>query len=733
MIKVIIKEIMLTAGLNIEAWNEIFRKNPNGRSISNSSISNWRQGKQKMGKHYIKIFIESLCEQEELRIFESAIRKRVMEFLKIKQYQKLYWDLNRMSYKEFLIYVLQELNWDNMCKCDYSWNEIPLAVLMDLCVQKARALYDKLQIWVEKENEGLLLTYKHGNGEKYKVIVGFLLGDKEIKQKCVSISAAPYLIKYLFVTQDVSDELYLEMLEKNNTFILKIDFYDLEDVKVLENYIVENHSMLDEQSWHFMNLIAELVLRKISEMNHVILKEILYSKFDCRKVDQQFFASNEGIWRYRYPVRRALAFEEKLIKQKIRMAAKGGRSELQILDIDLTDGLLGIRCSFGAGNVTNVGVSLRGLKTVKNIIQRYNEEKGAENEGIYNVNCAYLRLDTMKIIGAKVPEKGYDLIILGLGGGSYIPDLDGFLRQLSMWLKNGKKDRNDEGVILLSVFNRDALCFSASQAKMDFKYDYGCFRHVEDEWLLPAKLYGYKEICRMAMKHYDLLERYSYPTVLSVVSENYQKEILEKLKEIDKDYAYGDMESANRGLFHTLFLKKIYLEEVSQSYFDIKKYISEQDIVLQTIQHEEITSRSKMVRELNRHDILAGDNFIKTVVVIDERYDILVFCLLPLYKKFKKEWLKTWYDKEKIEMVRRTIRLCTENELREMGLTSGSVSPFSYPVISKIEQKHLICDEEIKYSTFQTLYTYSGDLEITYKIGKDSFLSFLKMNNVVFI
>lgn len=717
-----------------EKWRKLFHEH--GGFVSSSTVSEWRNGKRNMRSYNKQIFIDILCEDKMIE-HEEKIRKEIITFLKIGQMHEVYWQLEKMDYRNFLEYILSKEALDGLIDLSYNWDRVPEEQLVKMCVSKAEKLHDNLQFRINEDNNRLMIKYVHQGIHNYTVIARIMLGDKSaenIEEECLFLSEKYGVdcLKYIFVSADVTDEIYNDMLIKYDAYILKIDFYDVNNVEILENYIFKHNINLDNNTKYFMNALAEVIIHKICDMNLIVLKQILCEKFDYGKVSESFFKDNAGVWMYNYPVRRALAFEEKLIKQKFRAAAKQGKSKLNILDISISGGLLGMRCSFGAGKVTCVDISFQGIMAQKRIVDKYNEVKSSVNDGIENIEFSLMRIDTMKILEDLIPENGYDLIIIGLGAGSYIRDLDAFLRQVGGWLKCGKKDA-DEGLILLSVFNKEALCFNSSHAKMDFKYNYGNFRHIGDEWSLAAMLYTYKEISRMALKYYELIERYSYPTVLSVISDNYNKEILDKLKEIDKYYAKGDKDTANRGLFHTLMLKKPYLDKVPQCYLDIKKFLSENDMVVKTIEHEEITSKAHMVRELNKHNILAGDNFIKTIVLYDEKNNFLIYFLLPLNKKLKKDCLKSWYKQKEIEFTMTRLRFCVESELKNMGLMTGSLSPFSYSVIETSENKYILCDKEVDNSAFETLYTYSSNLEVTFEISKDGFMSYLKSNNAEFV
>ena len=311
----VVKSIMECVGFSIGKWKQLFERYEEGGSVSISTISCWRQGKQCMGVHYRNIFICILCEQEELKPYEEEIRHCVMSDLKIAMYLDSYWTLKDMEYKNFLEYILYKLRVDDIRYDEYNWENISVSVLLKLCVDKAKRIKQKINI---KENgEELQLEYVHDENQKYNVYVGFCIqseGDGNIQKKCDELECTNNgVLRYLVVAQDVSDELYRQMLEKHHVYLLKVDFYDINQVEVVNNFIANIYPVQDEKTLYFMNALADVVLDKIFKMNYIVLKEILSQNYNYKKVNEHFFESNAGLWMYQYPMRRALAFEEKRI------------------------------------------------------------------------------------------------------------------------------------------------------------------------------------------------------------------------------------------------------------------------------------------------------------------------------------------------------------------------------------------------------------------------------------
>lgn len=737
LIKSVVQSIFKAVPLTEQQWRQKIIIDNTRPSIS--SISTWKNGSVTMREYYRKAFVTALVSDTDLAAYEDYIRETVVRNLGIPQYRQSYYILANKSYEKFLNYVLFYITLEFIQNKKYDWSEISVSALLKLAAVKVGILSNDIRFTAkmqEDPEETLVLSYRkviHREMIDCKVSVRIFFekcSSKEFELFCQRFhnDCSESVVNILFVTDEVTDEVYFKAIKDYHILIRQIDSFDVDAVDSYRSYVPSVSECQGEEMTHFLNRIAEVIMKKICEMNHLILKEILCRYYDFTKVGKGYFTSNAGIWEYRYPIRRALAFEEDFLTNRLKEAAQRGYGKsLELLDINLTGALYGLRLSSRLKRVTCVDLADGSVRSVDRIIEKYNEEKEPFNEGIQNVQTGYLRMDNLNIIGVKMPENGFDMIVIGLGGASYINDLSGFLRKISGWLKM-------DGTLFISVYNQDALCrYSDQLENMDFTYNGYYFRHQGGQWHLPAILYPYSGIYNTVLNHYDIEESYSYPTMLSLISAGQDDRLLEKLKEIDKKYTRNVQCGSDSGMFNMICARGYDKSGILQNYKVIRSYLTEQKIAVTCIRHEEITSRDIMLRALNSKGIVIVGNFVKTILIYDKKNKIYFFMIFPLEKKFSRKILKQWYDKHpEYMMASNKIKFCSEKELKEFGLTSGSLSPFAYPVIREMElagvrpNMILLYDQIFETAKFKDIFTYSGNLGMTYKLPLSDFLEYLK-------
>lgn len=747
--KLIVSSIFNATPLTLQTWRA--KLSIDGCNPVPSTISDWKNRKTVMRCGNREVFIKCLLNDEDLRKYETTIREKVIADLKIPPYRGSYVALIKKDYKDFLNYVLLEITPEFIEEKTYQWDNVSTPDILSLIHKKIHLLRSDLRFTSEfnkTTDNSLILIYKknimHTVYEcrvHVHVFLKSLSADDLINfcQQCYKANSQR-LTTLLFVTSDVPDSVYLKALQEYRTFLIKIDAFDIDAIDSFKSYIPVISSDAKESMMSFLNRIAEVTLQKILRMHHIILKEIISRNYDFEKVNVQYFRSNAGVWDYKYPIRRALAFEENLMDRMLKVSAKKGYGKtMELLDINLTGGLYGLRLSSRVKRVTCVDFTTSSLETTSKIIEKYNQEKGTLNEGIQNIRAGYLRLDTLNILGIEVPTGGYDIIMLGLGGGSYIEDLPRFIRKISTWLKS-------DGILFLSVYNKNALCrYSDQLDNMDFTYDGHYFRHQGSHWHLPVRLYSYQEIYNIVLNHFDIEESYSYPTILSTVSSSQNTLVLDKLKEVDKIYARNGNWTSDNGMFNMICAKNYDKAKITDCYKETREYLSQHKLPIESIHHEYISSVDSMYRALYNQRVIIVGNFMKVVLLHDknntneqnaEQNELYFFIILPLEQKVDKSNLESWYEAiQKRKMVKSKLTFCTEIELKELGLASGSISPFSYPIIKNaapFDKKitmHLFYDSSLLNADYKDIYTYSGSLNTTYCIPTNEFLDYLKSEN----
>lgn len=756
----VIRIICKVLPLTIDKWIMKFENFSNKQmKPSRSSVSAWMNGMREMEMDYKELIIKILINDTTLLDKEKKIRESIYERFGIQKWYRVFTKLSNMSYEEFLQYMILNPDTKKIHMGEIDWKQVDNAAIMNLLeekINKSDRRYNINAKW-NLERSILLLTYPYyvnGKNKEYTVSIYFCKGNV-INRFCKENiwRDEDNVLSIIFVTKDVKNKEYLDILRQYSTMLISVDAFDLQGIDKYSSY-VRNNKWTETQEV-FFNKMAEFMLKRILEQNYIVLKEILSRNYNKDNLGERYFVSNAGVWEYKYPVRCALDFEKNLIinvakdiiKKKlaaevakdemkdnsIQETAKDGTRKpnpLRILDINLTGGMYGLRLNRFAKQVTCVDTTPGCLKKIEEIIKGYNNGILETEIEIANVITGYIRPDNFTVLKGTTKNKQYELIILGLGSASFIDNLSSFLRRISSLL-------TDDGKIVISVYNRNALCKNSLNIEnMDFIYEEDNVHYRDASWGLYAKNYTCQDIRDIVSKQHVIEKMYSYPTISSVVSNQQDSRILDNLRKIDIYYAENAESTTTngQGMYNIVCASKLDQKGIIQCFNDAQLYIRNQEIDVTEIDHQEIYSRQAMYKLLRDKNIILNKNFVKSVLVYDKRNRICFWVFLWLEDSFDKNFLISWYEKNNTEheFSVKHIKLYREYQLSELKLASGSISPFAYPSVKEIienERKEkiiLLYNKEIEKSTERYLYSYSGNLRKTLKMKKSSFIKYIK-------
>lgn len=734
----LLQVVWSSVDFTLQQW-AVKLKTEDGRIPSVSSVSEWKRGEREMGAEYRHVFVRSLICDPDILQYQSQIRNNMMEELGLTSYHKIYFQLQQMNYDEFLNYVLHEMKPDDIQNKLICWNQLKIPDVLELMEKKInltsdsngrKARYPAIDRKGKDIRQSLSVLYSKVIGEhekEYMVMVSLVLDGKlnAFFRKWEGHNT-DNLMHIVFITEGISDFQYQKYLRQNQAIVVTIDGYDIESLKHYEMFVPGIQMDEDDEKFKFMNCLTEVMVRKLNRMQQLVLKEILQRNFDIEQVGRRFFSTNAGVWNYQYPLRRALAFEEMQLELILKDLSKK-HQQIDILDINMTGANYGIRLSKRADHVVSADVANGCVQLIEKILEKYNKDR---IDKIENVKTAIIRPNNFSLLLEGIPNKTYDLIVLGLGSGSYLDNLKGFLRTACAWLK-------EDGRLLLSVYNKDALCGeSLNLENMDFTYNGKEFKHRGSKWEIAANLYSLEEIRKMVYSSYAIDAVFSYPTILSIVSEHQDKKVLNYLKEIDKQRAMEE----RRGMFNIICASKDEHYDVIQCFNDMRAMLVSEGIHFDEIHHNKIISLKSMKQSLEKVKGMSDDHFIKSVILYDKKNKFWFFVLLPLNKQFHKKYLMGWYSKQGIEQVTRgCINFVEEWRFSELSLASGSISPFAYPFAKKIileergERAFLFYDKQLTKLRKESIFTYSGNLEMTWKISKVDFLNFIRQQEGIML
>lgn len=728
--------ILNTPQLSLNRWREKFKIY--GNEPANSVISKWKSGKiKKMRDYSARLIIDTVTQDSELLAYENSIRVRIVEEVGIVKHYKIYSELMKMNYCEFLEYMMFKITKDELRDGTIDWNAIDFVKVKEFLAKKIDRLCGKYEMGAsfDEDKDMVLVLYRKyikGVNREYTVPVyfydyaqfdAFMNGKVKIRRAILSI---------IFVTREVKDEEYLKIPQDSRVIVLSIDKFDLDSIDKYELYISDQDA--DENMITFLNKITEVMLKKIFAQNYIVLKEILSRNYKKEYIGKEYFFSNAGVWEYKHPVCCALEFEKVKLKELVKENRIDG-SPLRILDINLTGGLFGLRLNDGEAEVTCVDAAPGCLEKIKAITEDYNKNVFNSGGKTIKIETGYIRPDNYALLkeGKEYNSKKeeYDLIILGLGSASYINDLSKFLRKISTLLSDG-------GKILVSVFNSQSICENSYNIEnMDFIYDSNNFRHRDAKWGLYAHTYTCQEIKDIVGEQHEVNQVYSYPVISGVISENQNQQILEYMRQIDIAFANEKAKNKQvdgRGMYNIVCATRRKQNEIIQRLIEIQEYLKEQRICVEQIKHEAVYAWKSMLRALSNVGITVQRNFVKSILLYDKKNEVYFWILLFHEDKFRKEMLRAWYQENYMEykMSKDNINLCKERQLYELKLASGSINPFAFPFVKKIVERKqkkkivLLYDEKIGQSELEKLYSYSGDVTMTWSVKKDTFMDFVK-------
>lgn len=266
---IILKAVFTVPKFTLAKWQKLFQTHPDGHSVAVSTISGWKNGKQEMSFYYRNIFIRILCDIPELQEYQLGIRNAVLQAIGIGPHQKLYCELEIKDYEAFLKCVLNELPVKLAEGTNHTWKDISLPVLLEACAAKAEKLPAQTFAETAIAAENLWLTCLDDAAGRYKVAIAFWFQDislQEIEERCAAFRQEnpEYTMGYIFVTNDIPDELSLKVLEQHRIVFSKVDKPDIskeQESAAADNACLET-AMLTEA-------LADVILQRVRELNRI--------------------------------------------------------------------------------------------------------------------------------------------------------------------------------------------------------------------------------------------------------------------------------------------------------------------------------------------------------------------------------------------------------------------------------------------------------------------------------
>ena len=579
-----------------------------------------------------------------------------------------------------------------------------------------------------------MLSICDENRTTHNILFSYDIWNDDIDKEIDSINKLnekyknDFILHIAITRATVPNDVYENIVEESNTYIKTIS--DREKRDVYNSYFAIHELSIERE--HNYNAWADSIFRKFLESTYLIYKEILCKKYNFNNVGKNFLQTNIGIGNYPYAMRRAISFEKKRIENELKKAVESCDGKVEtILDLNCLGGLYGMRLSKYAKKIVCIDTCKDVLNSIKETIEKYNELLPENN--IRNVKYGLLREDSYDILMDKQDELKADCIIMGLGTLSYIEDPKLFISQIANYIKK-------DGFIFISCYNADSLSIKLGKYEnLNYRYDpyRKCFVYSNEKinMSIPVHLYTLAQFKRILLKYFDVNGEaiWSYPTLVSIFQESNYANGIEVIKEMDKKCAVYQYPAVDHGNYNMAILKKQQTNYVIDIYQKVIDTIHEKNIKYKSVYHDPIMSSedlNKLKKLKEEHVFITSNNFIKTLILIDSYNAPYTYymIILPAKKKFQIENLRKYYKIQKREKAfdvaynKGEIHACDESDLIKMGITLGSVSPFSYPALhSLLKPDHdivLVYDCSIIGLPYEYIYTYSGKNNMSFEIKK---------------
>lgn len=711
-------------------------------NISERTIQGWKQGGTSPRKDTLLAFLEAvqkhLQEQKKEELIEKILKEKGIT-------GDLKENLNVNARKDFVDFLNDILTKKSFLEIPYFNNERKTELLNNLILQKFQHWFRTEQhISVELmegyKRNAFLITIKNHSKVIPPVIFSYLTGMREsniteeekslnefhdkYKENCIKNCKKDYLLHIAATSVSVTNEQYNRILKNYNVYLKAIQDEEFKIDKIRTDYIyLEENAVIDRE----LNIFAEVIFRKFLESSYLIYKEVLCWKYDVDHVNHNFFQSNLGIGNYPYAMRRAISFEKKVIENELKRRRNQNGKKIELfIDLNCIGGLYGLRLFQYCSQVLCVDASKRTIQAINNILSIYN--KDIEERKIVNVITELFRDETMDILSNKDYQSKADCIAVGLGTMSFIKSPELLLRKISCWLK-------PDGVVFLSCYNPYSLSMQLKRfANLYYEYDFynQRFTYSQDRLNIPVpvKMFSFTEFKNIIKKYFEFDGKlaWSYPVISSILSVNEYGRGMDIIKEVDKAsvaYSHDQLASGNYNMVLVSQYKELYTIELYKKTKEIMEYLQ---LDYQEIFHNVFVSSHILMEGLREEKIIFGV-FIKSVMIKDItdvdhiRYYMI---LLPFGEDFQWRLLEQYYKGYGYEYKQSRIKLCDEQDLRQLGFIAGSICPFSYSVLKESCNIELLYDYSIQRLQCKEIYTYSGQNNSTYKLTIESLRKYLE-------
>lgn len=475
----------------------------------------------------------------------------------------------------------------------------------------------------------------------------------------------------------------VQSLKPSGIDILSIRPREIRKVRSISHFIPWNNPDYDYNI--ALNLVADLLLKRLKKLFHLVLSEIAAPIYDS------LYAKDK------IATRALMQFEENLIRGVSENLKKAGRNR-KAVDIGCGTGRHTFHLAESFDDVYGFDFSPR-------MIEQAKQEK--RKQGWRSVLLSVADIEYEEVMDERSFTDGgeglIDCVVASFGMGSFVEDTPQLLRRIYSWLA-------DDGYLVISFYNPDSILLKVTPNWRDtalsahFDPSTSTLRvEVTPDTIFHIYCKPYSEEVQAAVGAlFEIENVVSFPTLMALMPNSLlaDKTARELFLALDKRLARDDR--FEFGYYITVVARKRAVR--IDAYQRVTTILDETGADYRVIEHLPVLSVGDVREEI-------GDKpgaMIKTVIFRDKSSGRLVIVVLPAERRVNKKRLAS-----AIGYIPQKLVFAPEREILELGFPLGGVAPFGYP--EDLDAVFLV-DSSVMKLRKKWLFTGIGDNQKTLKI-----------------
>jgi prolyl-tRNA editing enzyme YbaK/EbsC (Cys-tRNA(Pro) deacylase)/SAM-dependent methyltransferase len=515
----------------------------------------------------------------------------------------------------------------------------------------------------------------------------------DLQNDLIAIANNDSVNKIVIWSQAKTDLRMITVLKRNRTDILHLDLQEVKNTRFISNFFP--HPSNDYDYAVVLNKVAELLLKRLKKLFHLVLSEIAAPIY------------NRRYGKTKIATQSVMEYEEVVLNGLMQRLKRSGHDHLAV-DVGCGTG----RHSFMLGKFFQ---QVHGFDISPKMIKEADREKRGmtpQPRIVFSVSDFEYEelLDEDKFQGR------VDIVVASFGMGSFIEDTLKMLKRCHDWLVPG-------GYLFLSFYNSQSIVLQMTPNWRDTSLS----AHLDiDNNTLRVELTPdiiFQIYCKPFTNEvkseiqglFNIEKVYTYPTVMALLPNNLLETQLgrELFSFVDRELNRNEQYN-NLGHYTMIVAQKPRVSLTGHS--AIMEILRAGDCVYEIIEHQPVFSIKDVLKIMN----LPRQAIFKTVVFTYKRGKVkkLVSVSIRADKRVNKKKLA-----EVLETNPNPLRFASEKQITSLGFPVGGIAPFGFREDSHIRK---LVDKDVAAVEAEWFYMGIGDNKKTLKIKRECFLSIIK-------